>query len=486
MRAMILTALLIGLGSILEAGSALAQDATKGAGKRATVWFLNHSGFAVRTANHFLVFDSRNDEPPPGEPKGPEAGIVDAGNMGEKTVLVFVSHGHGDHFDPPLLLQLRKRFEKAKFILPEGLAQLEEGLAEELGPSLVEASPNAEVKVGEATIFPIAATDEGLGYWVKVDGLTLFHAGDHALWAEPCKSAFEEEIGKVAGRGPIDIAFLPLHATHPNLETIRAGALWAANALKPVVVVPMHLFGKLDEGARFAEFLRESKCLIPVAVPTARGQRFEYDGASLQSGSEQETWSKLLQTAFKEDKGFLSQLKEAAGTSSPEAGFDEASWKEQGSVSEIAAGDLSPVLSRDLRFYDVRGGVFKILSKPETVLTVGIFKEGGAFLVNATTRKVAGLPRLAECLKPVKQASDAIAAASLAARLMAYCKTCNREDGNVRVDAGKCKASKMKSGGFEVLIPKDASTSKSGESVTVVFDGKGNLKEIKFKPCPHK
>jgi len=71
----------------------------------ATVWYLGHCGFAVRTARHLLIFDyqERRDGPQPrtrGGAIGLDTGWVDPAAIARDKVRVFVSHSHEDHFDP--------------------------------------------------------------------------------------------------------------------------------------------------------------------------------------------------------------------------------------------------------------------------------------------------------------------------------------------------------------------------------------------------
>ena len=71
----------------------------------ATVWYLGHCGFAVRTARHVLIFDyqERRDGPQPRtRPAAPglDRGWVDPAEIARDRVRVFVSHSHDDHFDP--------------------------------------------------------------------------------------------------------------------------------------------------------------------------------------------------------------------------------------------------------------------------------------------------------------------------------------------------------------------------------------------------
>ena len=70
----------------------------------ADIWYLNHSGWAIRTANHLLIFDywEGEEESPQGE-RRLEEGWIDPAVITDLKVTVFISHSHGDHYDPVIL-----------------------------------------------------------------------------------------------------------------------------------------------------------------------------------------------------------------------------------------------------------------------------------------------------------------------------------------------------------------------------------------------
>ncbi len=68
----------------------------------ASVWYLGHSGWAVKTKNHLLIFDY--------SPMGSKStelsisnGYVIPSEIKDQNVFVFVSHAHADHYDPEIL-----------------------------------------------------------------------------------------------------------------------------------------------------------------------------------------------------------------------------------------------------------------------------------------------------------------------------------------------------------------------------------------------
>lgn len=80
----------------------------------------------------------------------------------------------------------------------------------ETGPGHVFMRPGEDKEIDGLNVLTIKATDEGLGFLVKTDGLEIFHGGNHALWAAPdFEESFKAEIDKLARPGkPLDVLFL--------------------------------------------------------------------------------------------------------------------------------------------------------------------------------------------------------------------------------------------------------------------------------------
>jgi L-ascorbate metabolism protein UlaG (beta-lactamase superfamily) len=70
----------------------------------AYIWYLGHTGWAVKTKNHLLIFDyvwvPRSSDIP--ENPSLSDGYIDPAEIKDCSVFVFVSHSHGDHFDPAI------------------------------------------------------------------------------------------------------------------------------------------------------------------------------------------------------------------------------------------------------------------------------------------------------------------------------------------------------------------------------------------------
>lgn len=96
MRARILCGALI-LGAAAAASGAR-LDARPETGE-AYIWYLGHAGWLVRTQEHCLIFDYTG----PIEGGDPNTGTLSPALLDGSSVVLFVSHAHGDHFAQAVL-----------------------------------------------------------------------------------------------------------------------------------------------------------------------------------------------------------------------------------------------------------------------------------------------------------------------------------------------------------------------------------------------
>ena len=255
---------------------AAAACVTAAAQPTADLQYLQHSGWIVRTRTHVLVFDYV--ERLPSGVALPSWLKVNADAFGDRRVVVFVSHGHPDHFDPGIREWARTRPD-IQFVT--GAPDIELPGATIMKPRESWSSQGLVVKT-------TGSTDEGVGFLVSVDGVTLYHAGDHARWVEALDRDFMAEIQWLKDAGPrIDVAFFPIAtgaACEPRLA-IRDGVRAAALELLPRVLIPMHV-GCPDRLELYARFRADVEPRLPstqVMSPAQLGQAFRYADAKMTS-----------------------------------------------------------------------------------------------------------------------------------------------------------------------------------------------------------
>jgi L-ascorbate metabolism protein UlaG (beta-lactamase superfamily) len=76
----------------------LAADMEEGA---ATVWYLGHAGWAVKTRDHLLIFDYWESLERPRQASLAN-GFIDAAEIADQRTIVFVTHQHADQYDPKI------------------------------------------------------------------------------------------------------------------------------------------------------------------------------------------------------------------------------------------------------------------------------------------------------------------------------------------------------------------------------------------------
>lgn len=234
------------------------------------VHYIFHSGFAVETENYFLVFDYYMN---PKEVNNNDLSKFSLENniKNKNNVLVFSSHNHGDHYNDEIL-DWEKINSNIKYILDCGIPvnfeksnyyklSKYEDLTLKYEIYLPE-DPEDKTKKHEPRDVYIKAygsTDIGISFLVKVDGITIFHAGDLNWWhwkddsleeRNLAEKNFKLEIEKIKGEN-IDIAFFPVD---PRLEEYYSlGGEYFIKELKPRIFIPMHFGDNCDITKEFAK-----------------------------------------------------------------------------------------------------------------------------------------------------------------------------------------------------------------------------------------
>lgn len=200
----------------------------------AVVWYLGHSGWAVKTASRLLVFDYWQRQAPSEDTALCNGGIRPEEIAGQK-VVVFASHEHADHFDP-VIFTWRDKVPRIAYVL---------GTESKDAPPHTFVQGRQTVDVGGMKVVTFPASDAGVGFLVEVDGVRILHAGDHASTTRDLSGPFMPEITYLASLGPApDIAFLPVSGCRfGDRVAVHMGVARALETLAPGVFFPMHAGG---------------------------------------------------------------------------------------------------------------------------------------------------------------------------------------------------------------------------------------------------
>jgi ankyrin repeat protein len=204
----------------------------------AQIWYLGNCGFAIRTAGHFLIFDYYNYGKNPANPRLAN-GHIEPAEIADQNVVVFVTHGHADHYDTSIF-NWKNNIKNIEYIY--GFNPSAPGQTPYSGPEYQYVGPHENKIIDDINVKTIAANDAGVGYLVNVDGLTIYHAGDHAGWAEGQRDGYMGEIDYLLGlTNNIDLAFLNATGCHSHDTTALAeGTLYTLNKLAPKIWIPTH------------------------------------------------------------------------------------------------------------------------------------------------------------------------------------------------------------------------------------------------------
>jgi L-ascorbate metabolism protein UlaG (beta-lactamase superfamily) len=218
----------------------------------AKITYLVRSGWLAQTENHLLLFDYV-----------PYGGVnlddfvyteFSAAEKSKKQLVIFISHEHEDHFYPKLL-EWGKHFTNLKIVLGWNY--------ESSQPGLYKLSGRDDKVIDNMKVAVHPANDAGSGLLVTVDGLTFYHAGDHAQWLPDLKEDFMKEIKYIKEKAVnIDIAFVPVENRRAH---VMEGAIAATKILNPEYVFPMH--SKFEDYKIFAGRINTSLPSMKVLYP---------------------------------------------------------------------------------------------------------------------------------------------------------------------------------------------------------------------------
>jgi ankyrin repeat protein/L-ascorbate metabolism protein UlaG (beta-lactamase superfamily) len=239
----------------------------------AAVWFLGHDGWAVKTQNHLLIFDYFPQGEQPANP-GLCCGVVNPAEIANEHVAVFASHDHGDHFSPAIF-EWRERVNDITYFL---------GLQPEEAPTYEFMPERLEQTFGDIKLTTIHSTDAGVGMVVEVDGLTIFHPGDHANGRLGLMDEFTDEIDFLADKGVRpDICFMGITGCSLGTpEQVKEGVLYTLEKLKPRTFLPMHAGARGDQYRAFIEEHRDKFAAVQMVAPDNRGDHFIYKDGKIE------------------------------------------------------------------------------------------------------------------------------------------------------------------------------------------------------------
>jgi len=262
------------LKDYITAPSLLDQPVNYG---EASVWFLGHSGWAVKTQNHFLIFDYFSDSwnRKPGD-SCLASGFVLPEQIKDMQVTVFSSHSHGDHYSDAIF-DWKNSIEDIEYVLCWN---------QNTGGNDYTMIPvHEEKQVRDMQVYVNHSTDLGGGYLIEVDGLVLFHMGDHANGEDGLMEEFTDEIDLIADKDvKVDILFGGIRGCSLGRpEQVKKGIYYTLEKLQPEMFVPMHSGGHTYSYLEFAETAKDDGINQRMETVIHKGDHFIYSKESSNS-----------------------------------------------------------------------------------------------------------------------------------------------------------------------------------------------------------
>lgn len=167
------------------------------------ITYIHHSSFSVELDHVVLLFDYFQGELP----------LLPI----EKPLIVFASHFHGDHYHP-IIFTLAEGRDNVSYVLSDDIKgrKIPEEYLERI--RFTKAGERFHLEEGGLEIETFKSTDEGVAFWLTVEGKSIYYAGDlNNWWWEGEDKAinhnmaadYSREIAKMAKRH-VDVAFVPL------------------------------------------------------------------------------------------------------------------------------------------------------------------------------------------------------------------------------------------------------------------------------------
>ncbi|SHI68097.1 MBL fold metallo-hydrolase [Parasporobacterium paucivorans] len=210
------------------------------------ITYVRHSCFTLEIEKTVLIFDYFNGKLPKFDRK--------------KTICVFSSHGHMDHFNKKIF-RLADIYENVYFILSDDIREQVDVHSLPLATEgkILYMGPDELLQLENMGIRTLQSTDLGVAFIIRMEGLSIYHGGDLHWWSwnsegeefnDNMKKAFLHEMDKIKGER-FDVAFLPLD---PRLqERYSWGFDYFMRNTYTELAIPMHFWNNYKSLAAFRE-----------------------------------------------------------------------------------------------------------------------------------------------------------------------------------------------------------------------------------------
>jgi len=219
-------------------------------GELAIMWMGNHqkgslegyasAGFLLKTSNHVIAID-------------PSSLLADDIDSLDTLDAIFITHDHGDHFDPDTTIAMQAKTDSFVIADPTSASMLSGKIPED---KLISIKSNEQMTISEITVEAFGAehpTKTPLVYVIEFDGFRIFHGSD---------SGFVEDLKNIESR--VHVAMVPTGDPSPTASPQVAFEM--TKATNPYVVIPMH--GNPQQMQEFSNLVEGSDLQTTVTIPS--------------------------------------------------------------------------------------------------------------------------------------------------------------------------------------------------------------------------
>ncbi len=218
---------------------------------RVKIVYVFHNCFALMFNDKVLVFDY---------PELLDEKVRDfvRNIVRNKELLVMISHSHMDHFSKEFL-KLKNYAKRFTCIISRDVGEV----CNDAGKQCREVSEGEELSLDGILIKVLGSSDLGVSYFLKMNDLKVYFAGDNSDWRRP---SLPKEFNKIIWRTfsrvveelRRDISKLDVLFANLCVECNDYGGLGKlCKTFNPKLLVPMHLRGNIEVLKQLSSFLKQ-------------------------------------------------------------------------------------------------------------------------------------------------------------------------------------------------------------------------------------
>lgn len=193
-------------------------------------------------------------------------GSVDPNGIKNQNVFVFISHGHGDHFDKNIL-EWKKVVPNITYIFGWQTQEAEGHHAFGKDRTVMSIGP-LKIK----NIFHNFDDIPESAFLIEVDGLNIYFSGDHGNFSGALKPIYRDNIDYISQESnEFDLVLLSIFGS-PTYDA----ELYAIDKFKPLVVLPMHYWGREPDAESFVNLAQSKFPKTKFWFPLNKGDGFLY------------------------------------------------------------------------------------------------------------------------------------------------------------------------------------------------------------------